>query len=104
MSTTPTLTPDIVGRLYRAKTGENIKHYHFAVIALNDAEWFDPAQPAGRLRIIGFFNDSGEIVPPSDELIAMAHRVMRECGEFADHLGRPGELDYISIGIPKSLR
>ena len=70
---------------------------HFAVITRRNSEWFNPSMPASRIQIVGFFNDSAELVDSTSELMAMANREIQECGEFADHLASSGKLDFISL-------
>jgi hypothetical protein len=92
------ITQELVNSLFKARTGEAVKGYKFAIIAKNSGKWFDESQPTKHIRIIGFFNDAGEILPPSDELCRKAERELANCGEFADTLVREDQVDYISLG------
>lgn len=71
------------------------KGYKFAVIRKNNDLWFDPSNPARRIEVIGFFDDSGKEIDANDELCKRANRALRNCGEFADTL--TDNIDYISI-------
>lgn len=92
------LTTEIVHKLYTPKMGKQIEGYKFAVIAKDANDWYEESNPAGRIGIVGFFNDAGEILDSSDELIHKTQRVFRSCGEFADTLIGNNEIDYIAIG------
>jgi len=86
---------DLIAKLYKVKQ-DNITGYCFAIIVKNSGEWYNPATPSGRIKIIGYFNDSGAELEPTDQLERMAYRELKACGEFADTL--TDSVDYLSIG------
>lgn len=67
-----------------------------AIVTHNMDAWFDPAEPAGRIRVIGFCTMAGQPLVMTAQCQAVLKKTLKNCGEFADQIGNKGP-DFIQI-------